>query len=100
MTPLQRRFKYVIERLGDPFDVGAQQRVGVFAVLASAKASDLLTESEQQGATLPMYLSYVPFDDTTTLSETVDWNGRSLVVVKAIDCSFQGATIVRILALK
>ncbi len=99
MTPLQRRFKYVIERLGDPFEVDAQQRMGVFAVLAGAKASDLLTETEQQGAALPMYLAYVPFDDTTALSETVAWNGRSLAVAKAIDCSFQGATIVRILAL-
>lgn len=97
MTLVQRRFKGVIERLGDTFTVGAVAGKALVAPLAFEDAQTYLTSSEIAAAALPIWALYVPFDDATVAGATLTWNGLSYTVQRAVDWRFQDAVAFRLL---
>lgn len=97
MTLIQRRFKAVIERLGDTFTVGAVAGKALVAPLAFEDAQTYLTSAELAAAGLPIWALYVPFDDVTPAGATLTWNGVSYTVQRAIDWRFQDAAALRLL---
>lgn len=99
MSPLQRRFKAVLLRLGEGFTVGAATRIGVFAVLPADQHATYLTDAEIAAAAKPIYAAYVPHDDPTVAGDTVGWNGLTLVVKRAVVLRHGGEAVVRLLVL-
>lgn len=99
MTPLQRRFKGVIERVGDGFTVGGSARKGVFAILPVLRALDYLPQADVDSSGRPMRLAYVPCDDATGAGDSVSWNSQTLSVKKAVEVRVQSVTVVRLLVL-
>ncbi len=99
MTALQRRFKNVLERIGDSFAFGGSSRKGIFTVLGRERAKDFLTDAEIATLALPMRLAYVPFDDTTAASDTIIWDGFTLTVKKVVGLRAKGESVAKILVL-
>lgn len=99
MTALQRRFKSVLERIGDDFVSDSGAGKGVFAVLPVERAGDFLTSAELEAAGRPIRFAYVPFDDGTEKEDEVSWNGLTLEVVKAVDLTAMGETVARMVVL-
>ena len=100
MTAIQRRFKNVLERIGDTFTVSGNSRKGVFAVLPVEKAKGFLTQAEVDAAGRPLRIAYVPFDDTTAATNSVSWDGLTLTVKKALNVRAKGETVARLLVLE
>src|SRR5262245_60558989 len=100
MTALQRRFKNVLERIGDTFTVSGNNRKGIFAVLPNERAKAFLTQTELDAAGRPLRMAYVPFDDATAVSNIVNWDGLTLTVKKAIGVRAKGETVARLLVLE
>lgn len=99
MTAMQRRFKAVLERIGDDFTVGGSAGKGIFTLLGRDRAADFLTDAEVAAATLPLRLAYVPFDDATAAAQTVVWDGLDLAVQKVVSLRAKGETVAKILVL-
>jgi hypothetical protein len=97
MSALPGRFKSVIERVGDPFTVGGSSRTALVAVLTGDRATGLLTQSEIDASTKPIWLAYVPHDDATAVNDTVSWDGLSLTVKKVVKARAQGETVAKML---
>lgn len=99
MTAVQRRFKNVISRLGDSFTVGASSRVGVFAVLSPSGARSYLSDADLSLLGRPLRLVYVPYDDSTAVSDVVAWDGLSLTVKQIVKARHAGETIAKLMVL-
>jgi hypothetical protein len=99
MNALQRRFKSVLERVGDGFTVGGSERKGVFAVLPLERVKDYLTLAEVDAAGRPIRFAYVPYDDPTAANDSVSGDGLSLTVKRAVAVRAKGVTVVRMLVL-
>jgi hypothetical protein len=46
-----------------------------------------------------MRLAYVPYDDSSTVGNSVTWDGLSFTVKKVVSARFQDSTIVKMLVL-
>jgi hypothetical protein len=97
VTLLQRRFKAVIERLGDTFTVGGTPGKALVAVLPFADAQTYLTSAEITAAAKPIHAMYVPFDDATATAAAVDWNSLTLTVLRAVELRLQDESVLRML---
>lgn len=100
MTAIQRRFKNVLERIGDTFTVSGNNRKGIFAVLPLEKAKGFMTQAELDAAGRPLRMAYVPYDDATAVTNSVSWDGLTLTVKKAISVRAKGETVARLLVLE
>lgn len=100
MSALQRRFKNVLERIGDTFTVSGNNRKGIFAILPLERAKGFLTQAELDAAGRPLRMAYVPYDDTTAVTNTVSWDGLTLTVRKALSVRAKGETVARLLVLE
>ncbi len=99
MSPNQRRFKGVIQRLGDAFTVGGSSRSGIFAVLPAEQHAAFLTSSEITSAGIPIRSVYVAYDDGTATGDVATWNGGAYDVKRVIHLRLRGETVVKLLIL-
>lgn len=99
MTRLQLRFRRAIERVGDPLTVAGQARVGIVASLSHEEAQTYLSDAELGAALKPIRAAYVPSDDPTASGATVQWNGQSLSVLRAVELRATAQTVARLLIL-
>jgi len=99
VTVLQRRFKNVLQRIGETFTVAGNDRKGVITIAGRKRAEDFLTDAEFAAATPPLRIAYVPYDDATAESETVAFDGRSYAVLKVVNLRAKGETVARILVM-
>jgi hypothetical protein len=97
MSAVPRRFKSVIERIGDSYTVGANTRKAIVSVLPDERAHDFLTQAEIDLATKPLRLAYVPHDDGTVATDTATWDGISFSVKKVVKARFRGETVAKML---
>lgn len=95
MTRLQSRFRGVVLRYGETVGGGT----GVVVPLGYAKARDYLADDELSAAPRPMWLATVGYDHPAAEGDTVAWRTRSLLVKRAVDVRFAGATVARLLVL-
>lgn len=95
MSLLPMRTKAVILRVGDVFSVGGNSRRGWFRVVSFGRALLYATPAEADSYSKPIRLLTVPFDDPTTVGDTVSWDGLSLVVKKAVKVRLRGETVAR-----
>ncbi|HEY0867648.1 MAG TPA: hypothetical protein VGE01_09720 [Fimbriimonas sp.] len=99
MTALQRRFRKIVQRLGEPYVSGGDTRTGIFAPMSSGFAGTYLTSAELGAAARPIRVAYVAFDDPTLEGAALTWNGYTLTVKRAIQVRFRGTTVARMLVL-
>ncbi len=97
MTPLQRRFTGVIERLGDSIEVGVTRLKALTAPLSNDEAKTYLNSLELSSAALPVRVFYVPFDDSTPASASLAWNGSTMTVRRVVELRFQDTAVLRML---
>ncbi len=95
MSLMPARFKTAILRVGDPFTVSGNPRVGWFRIASFSRALLYATPAEADGYSKPMQILTVPHDDPTTVGDTVSWDGLSLVVKKAVKVRLRGETVAR-----
>lgn len=95
MTNLQARFRAVVGRYGEAVGGG----LGVVVMLGYAKARDYLADDEISAAPKPMWLATTGYDHPAAEGDTLAWRTRSLLVKRAIDVRFAGATVSRLLVL-
>jgi len=100
MTAIQRRFKSVLERIGDTFTVSGNNRKGIFAILPLERAKEFLTQSELDAAGRPLRMAYVEYDDVAAVTNSVSWDGLTLTVKKALNIRAKGETVARLLVLE
>lgn len=99
MSLLQQRIKTRLEREADAFSVGGVGHSGVFQLLAPSKARTYLDDAVINAAQKPLYLAYVPHDDTTAELDTLDWNGLSLYVQRVVPVWLRDETALKLLVL-
>lgn len=97
MSAIPKRFKSVIERIGDAYTVCANSRKAIVAVLPSARALDFLTQAEIDAGSKPLRLAYVSHDDATVATDTVTWDGLSFTVKKVVKARARGETVAKML---
>lgn len=97
MSPLARRLKAAIGRLGDEFTIGGAAHRGVIGVLSHEQALAYLTQAEIDAAPRPLRLAVAPFDDTASAGNVVSWDGQSLVIKRAFSLRYRGTAVARIL---
>jgi hypothetical protein len=95
MSALPRRFKSVIERMGDPYTAGLESRKAVVAVLDGKRAAGVLTQTEIDALAKPIWLAYVPHDDASAVNDSVNWDGLSLSVKKVVKARARGETVAK-----
>lgn len=96
MSAIPRRFKSVIERLGDTYSVGSSSRKAIVSVLPLARALDFISQSEIDLGTKPLRLAYVPHDDVTAENDLVSWDGLSFTVKKVVSARARGEVVAKL----
>jgi len=99
MTAMQRRIKSVIERIGDTFTVGGASHRGVVTVLTPSAARDYIAQSDIDAAPRPLRLVYAPFDDSTSVGNSVVWASITLTVRKLVEVRYQDSVIAKLMVL-
>lgn len=99
MNAIQRRFRMVIERLGEVLTVAGSDRKGIVSTISSSRAAVWLTSAEVEACVRPIQLAYVPFDDTTTANQAVVWDGRTYTVKKVVNARHRNQIIAKMLIL-
>ncbi|MBI5706270.1 MAG: hypothetical protein HZC36_04700 [Armatimonadetes bacterium] len=97
MSIIPKRFKGVIELIGDDYLVSGNTRKAIVTILPSERAKDFLPQADIDASAKPMRLAYVPHDDATALSDTVAWDGLSLTVKKVVSARARGETVAKML---
>lgn len=95
MSLMPTRVKTAIYRVGDPFTVGGNPRIGWFRIASFSRALLYATPDEADGYNKPMRILIVPHDDPTAFGDTISWDGLSLVVKKAVKVRLRGETVAR-----
>ncbi len=95
MSAVPKRFKSVIERIGDTYTVGGNSRKAIVFVLPKDRAHDFLTQVEIDAGAKPLRLAYVPHDDATVATDSVTWDGLSFTVKKVVAARARGETVAK-----
>lgn len=99
MTPMQRRFKGTVSRLGETFTIGGSPHVGIFGILSPGVAARYVTGSVLDAAARPIRSSYVAFDDTATPGSSAVYEGATFTVQKVLAIRHRGETVAKLLVL-
>lgn len=99
MTPLQRRFKRIVDRFGEAFTSAGHSAKAIFTPVSSSVVNTFLTWTESDVADRPIRMAYVAFDDTTTESAMIAWNGLTLTVKRVVEVRFEATTVAKMLVL-
>lgn len=97
MSALASRVTQAIGRVGDPFIVGVQARIGWFRIASYSRALLYATPTEFSTYPLPVRTLTVPAADPTGVGDTVVWDSQSLTVRKAVNLRVRGQTVARVL---
>lgn len=97
MSPTQRRFKNVINRVGEAFTVGGNARQGIFAFIAPGAARTYMDAATIDSVGRPLRAAYVPYDDPTTTGNTVTYASATYTVQKALDLRHRNEAVARLL---
>lgn len=97
MTAAARRFRSMVDRLGETFSVGVTIHTGVFSNVNVGTAKSYMSAGEVDGAHVPLYVCLVRDDDTTTVDDSVSWNGLTLVVERVLESRFGGEVAAKML---
>ncbi len=99
MSPIQRRFRNVINRIGEAFTVGGNARLGIFSIISPPVAEQYIQVTTLASLGRPMRAVYVPFDDVTATGNSVSYSGLTLTVEQALDLRHCGEAVARLLIL-
>lgn len=97
MSRLTERVDSLVTRYGEDFTVGVSTRRGIFSNITTGNARAYLTFAEIDSATLPLWCCLVAPSDSTTVGDTVSWNGLSLQVVKIAQARYLGSLVAKML---
>lgn len=97
---LPKRFRGVIERVGESMTIASAITQAIVAPLSASEAADYVNATELEGANRPLQLAYVPFDAAANAEDAVTWQAHPYNVLRAIDLRYQGETFARMLVLE
>jgi len=97
VSALASRVTLAIGRVGDPFTVGGQARMGWFRIASYSRALLYATPAEHSTYPLPVRTMTVPATDPTGVGDIVVWDSQSLTVRKAVNVRLGGQTVARLL---
>ncbi len=97
MTEAQYRFKRSILQNGESFTANLIAKKGVFSVISRTGAANYLPIATVDGANRPLWGIFVPFDDTTVLTDPIVWDGLNLTLLKVIRRRWRGNVMYRLL---
>lgn len=96
MVEAQYRFRRAILRTGETFLVDSEVRRGWVGVLSPPRARMYLSDSVISSVGRPIYAFIVPDDDGTGVSDVIEWQGKSLSVLKVLERVWRGAVLFRV----
>ncbi|MBS1706248.1 MAG: hypothetical protein JST40_10265 [Armatimonadetes bacterium] len=100
MSPMQRRFKSVIERLGSLVPLNSVGQKMLLTTISPSAARMYMTDGDLQMVwNRPLAAAYVPFDCSAVATDTVSWQGNSYSIARAINMDAGGETVARLLVL-
>lgn len=97
MSVMQERVKGAIKRVGDTFTVSGNARIGWFRIASYGRALLYSTVAEADAYSKPIRTVTVPYDDATSVGDTISWDGLSLVVKKSAKVRLRGETVAKVL---
>ncbi len=97
MTALQRRFKSVIQRLGDSYIGTHGAGFALTGILSVGQAKLYLDDTTAAALNRPIRAFYVSHDDPAVVADSITWAGLTLAVKKIIELRFQSAVIAKML---
>lgn len=100
MSPLQKRFRNVIEISGDPVTIGGSSAHALMSPISYSQAAVYMSLSELDSATSrPLYGAYTAHDSPGIADDTFEWSGSSLTVRKVMHLRARGETVAKLMVL-
>jgi hypothetical protein len=100
MTPLQKRFKNVIERMGDTCTVNSVASAAMFAPISPSSVKTYLEDAVFNTISArPIYLGYVGYSVAASPAQTVVWRGVNYTIKKVFELRARDQTIAKMLVL-
>ena len=97
MTPLQRRFKAVIARLGDAISTVHGSGSALVSKMTVGQAKVWFDDATAAAFGRPIRSFYVGYDDPTAAGDTLTWAGGSVTVKKVVELRFQSSIVAKML---
>lgn len=91
------RARQVIERHGEVFQAGGSDHKGVFGIISSGVAKRYAASAGVDGANRPLWMVVVRDDDTTQVTDTITWAGRSLTILAIVERRLRGAAVLKVI---
>jgi len=100
MSPLQKRFRNVIEISGEPVTIGGSDSHALMSPISYSQATVYMSLSELDSATSrPRYGAYTSYDSPGAADDTFEWSGSPLTVRKVMDLRAKGQTVAKLMVL-
>lgn len=100
MTPLQKRFRNVMQILGEPVTIGTNPTSSMIAPISTGNALVYLNQGDLNGISArPIYGAYVPHDASVAENDTFVWGALSLTVYKVLNLNSRQQTLAKLLVI-
>ncbi len=97
MTPLQKRFKRVIQFNGETLTINTTPQVGLFGIVSPGQARRYVNDGVVNSVSnRPFTTLYLSSDATISESDQVDRAGVTLSVLKVLDLRQRGEVLARL----
>ena len=97
MLAAAHRVRAAILSIAETFEVSSTERKGVFAIASPEIAAKYADQSAVDSSDRPIRLIIVPDDDTTDLTDTIDYAGLSLSILNIVARRYRGAVLFKII---
>jgi hypothetical protein len=100
MTPRQKRFLGVIDRVGENLVVGGVSQRGIVSSITPGQAREFLPDGVLSALTArPIYTAYVGFASAAAVDDVAAWEGETRSVAKVVALRVAGETVAQLLVL-
>jgi hypothetical protein len=97
MLAAVHRARTAILSVAETFEVSSTERKGVFTIATPEIAAKYADQVAVDSSDRPIRLVIVPGDDTTDVSDTIDYAGLSLSILSIVERRFRGAVLFKII---
>lgn len=91
------RVRTAVLSIAETFEVTSTERKGVFAIASPEIAAKYADQAAVDSSDRPIRLIIVPGDDTTELTDTIDYSGLSLSILNIVERRYRGAILFKII---
>lgn len=91
------RVRRTLSSISESFEVSSNERRGVFTLTNSEVAAKYVDETTAGESSRPIYLIVVPDYDDTESSDTIEYGGKSLVILNIVERRFRGFVLFKVI---